>query len=294
MNRPQEIRYNMFQKMKLFFTNNSVVLNTLVPFATEITNFNNKLINLDKAIAKQQKNTSEVTDAKTLSKTKMCSTVAINAAIASAWARTNNMLPELAILDHTELELDSIPDAESIGACTNIRTVLNTNILALAPYNILPATITAIDALILDFTNKQETPQQAIDEREQATDDITPQQNSIELTLTITDALINNWNITKPEMVAQYHLDRKRDNTGGHHTGFEGVATLSGTPVAGMQAIDKITNKVLTTSDLLGNFKKEIIKPGLREVIFRLSGNPDITAVLDLQRGKIIHKDISF
>jgi hypothetical protein len=294
MKRQQEIRYNMFQKMKLFFQNNTVTLSTLVPFATEITNFNGKLIQLDKIIVKQTKETSGVTQAKSESKTAMCSITATNAAIATAWARSANMLPELAILDHTELELESQPDAESIGACQNIVTVLNTNIAALAPYNILPATVAAISAAITDFTNKQESPQEAIDQREQATDDITPQENSIEETLTITDGLIHNWDTTNPTLVSQYFLDRKRDNTGGHHTGFEGNITLNGTPIAGVQVIDKATANLLATSDLTGFYQKQIIKPGLREVIYRLPGNPDIITVLNLQRGKIIHKDITF
>jgi hypothetical protein len=294
MTRAQEIRYNMFQKMKLFFQNNTVTLSTLVPFATEITTFLAKLVQLDKIIVKQTKETSGVTEAKTLSKTNMCSIVATNAAIATAWARSANMLPELAILDQTQLELESLPDAESIGACSNIYNVLNTNIAALAPYNILPVTVTAIGAAITDFTNKQESPQEAIDQREQATDDITPQENSIEETLTITDGLIHNWDTTNPALVAQYFLDRKRDNTGGHHTGFEGTVTLSGTPVAGVQVIDKATSTLLASSDLNGFYQKQIIKPGLREVIYRLTGNPDIITVLNLQRGKILHKDITF
>ena len=212
------------------------------------------------------------------------------ASIAISYFRRNNLLSLAAILNHTADEILVLPDAEAIAVCRNIRKVLNDNLLVLASYNIDAMTISILDKAINDFDGKQEDPKHAIDAREAATDSLTPLINDVELTLVNTDGLIHNWDNIDKDMVSLYFVNRKRDDFGKHHTGFEGEALGSNDRgVADVKIYDATTGELLAVSNPDGHFEKSIIKPGLRTLKIVYPGQPDQVIVVTLIRGKVFH-----
>lgn len=294
MTRKQRNRYNMMQKMVLFFTKYKTTINLFVPFKSLVTAFTAQIVILDGYITAQQKTTTGVTVDKRKAKSDMSYITATNGALAIVWARLAGKNDEAAILDHTDVELDEMSDVESVAACRNICTVLNDNISQLADYEITAATVTAINEAITLFAGQQEEPQHAITAREEATSNINEKLKYIEDNiLDNTDKLIHKWDITNPDMVGEYRLSRRQDNIGGRHTGIEGTITDSANNPLQGKVYDNATNVLLATANLLGKYTKDILKPGLRQLRFEAPGKAPLTVIIDLKRGRTLHKDVT-
>jgi Carboxypeptidase regulatory-like domain len=157
----QEAKLNMYHAVITHCDANSAIILTVPGFATQLTAFKAKVVSLDDTAQLEAQIISGIATDKKALKTSLCQQAADIAAVVFSYAKTinNNTLAESVSL--TKSELTALRDDELAPTCQNIHDAANTNVIALAPFNITPAMLTDFQALIDDYIAAVPTPRNA-------------------------------------------------------------------------------------------------------------------------------------
>jgi hypothetical protein len=163
---------DMFYAVENHFDDNTAAWTGNVPLATAKTTFSQKIAAIGVQHAIQLSNTTGVTVNKTtIRKSLETQTFMIGSAI-SGYASATGNTDLYGRAKYTKTDLDQLRDAELVGISANLATDANAEIANLAPYGILPATITAFNTLRTSFGAIMKNPTEAIGRRKKATDRI--------------------------------------------------------------------------------------------------------------------------
>lgn len=148
----------MFKAVQMFLLNNATITATIAAFAPIFTAFQNKLTELEDAIAGEAAIITGTTlDKKTLKLNLCLELKRIGDAIASYAASVgNNALREAVSLSLSALK--KMKDEILTAQAQNYHDLANDNIAALAPWNILPADVTALQLMIQTYSDAVPAP----------------------------------------------------------------------------------------------------------------------------------------
>lgn len=295
MTNRQNAKNEMFKRMLLFFAKaeNAAIWVAFILLKDKIIAFKDLNTELDKKIATQAKSTTGITGQKAEYLKDVLDILVPAARKARVVAKDLGNLILAAALNVEYEDFEGIAEDIIKARLTNVRNALNDNIALFAGVNVLPATITDIDAAGLLFTNAIGTPGAAIDEREGATEGIAKDLDTgTEILEDIDDLLIPEYKTSHPEMVDAYRGARKINDIGIHHTGISyDVTDAANNPLNEVTVTIPQRDKTGTT-DLLGHGSIIKVKSGLVQVIFAKAGFVTQTLTLRLERGRILNLSI--
>ena len=289
MDKIQISKVNMFIAMGLFFVKFSTVFTGFTQLIAEITGFSTSNNNLQGDISKQSLDISGVA----VDKNKLL-IAAIHLTVKAArkarvWA-VNTGNDTLAVeFDVYSSTFEKMSQIAALDKLTAINASLNTNILSLSNYKVIPADVTAITTAIAAAQASIGTPKQAHVTKAVATAQIITDTNTCDGFLDlIDDLLVPEYEDTHTEMVNEYRLSRELQPIGTHPTGLlatskdaETNALLQGVEVTIVEV------KKSAVSNISGVVEIEHMKPGKYHVTFVKPGYVTNTIIVDFLQGKM-------
>jgi hypothetical protein len=172
MEKVQLDQLDMLYAVENHFDDNPTLWSANAPLTAAKNLLTQKIAAISAQHAQQLLNTEGVTDGKnTIRKNLELQAFTIGSAL-SGYA---NVVGNTDLYDrarYTKSQLETFRDAELVGICTNLAADTNAEITNLAPYGILPATLTAFNTLRTSFGAVMKNPSEAIARRKKATDKI--------------------------------------------------------------------------------------------------------------------------
>ncbi len=208
----------MFTLVALFFTKYSTILSAYIPLLAQMVLFTNQEKDLQILLNQQGYGSKGKTISKDSLKAALVSLVLSMAQKAKGWALVTNNKEMAEFFDIYTSDF-KLKDNDLITFIQIILQNLTTNATALIPYKVVAADITIANTFLADFIVIKDSPKQQIDVIKTATGDITKQIKIIDNTLVICDTLIlGEFELSNPEMVAEYNNNRKIVSSVGQHT----------------------------------------------------------------------------
>ena len=229
MTNKQTSKKNMYNRVMQFFALHASVWATYNRLKDEISSFVDTNEQIETYLGKQQQTTTGVTSAKNDKYLKMVTITVKFARKARVWAEDDNNLTLEAIFDIRESDFEKIAAEVGESKIKDVRDALNTNIASLAPYNVLPADVTAIDDAITAYHSISGTPGAAIANKKLGTEALVILFNNADKSLAkIDDLLINEYMDTEQKPIAiEYQNNRVIINIGKHHQGLDAHITYA-------------------------------------------------------------------
>jgi hypothetical protein len=296
LNDDQSREYNRFQKMFNFFGENTTVFSTFPPFASEVADFNTNFGDLQSYVPQKDASGKGITIGKKDLKTDISNETSDLCSTVAAYAVTYGNTDLASQMNHNKSYIYKQKDADILGFVTKVTNAITP---LLTDPNFTPYGITAdtLAAIVADATTFNGNIGQAslVDEGSAAANvEINKIIGLLEANNKQFDRLINNFSKKNSTFVTTYHLASAVDNSGIHHSGFEGNITdaTTGNPLANV-LINLLNTLKTTTTDLLGNYELIRIPPGNYQVTFSASGKTSKTIILHVTRGRIATMNIS-
>jgi hypothetical protein len=170
MEKNQIDQYDMLLSIENHFDDNNVVWATNVPIATTKTLLTNKLRTIGEQYAIQLLNPAGITENKEFTRQVLEDQAFIICAAVGGYANIAGKKELFRITNFTKTDLARFRDAQLLGECVNINRETNIEIANLAPYGILPATLTAFTTAMNNYSAAMKNPTGAIAKRKAATD----------------------------------------------------------------------------------------------------------------------------
>ena len=283
MNNRQIKQVKMFIRIRLFFSNNTTLLQAFAPLWLLITDFLLSLKSLEGEINTQDLDNTGITSSKDGKRALMISLIVPLSRKARVWAKASG---DKALATQFDIHKSSfgISELEDLALATNIIALLNLNATALVAYNITALQLTAAGTAVTSFKDAITTPDQSASESETATtniaNDIT---NIMDQLVDIDDLLIPEYEITNATVVANYKTNRVIGEAAVQHTTatvhiYEDDAHVS--PVVGATfSIVELNRSGVSNGEGMaeivqfkeGNYTMKIVATGKVDVIMPLS-----------------------
>lgn len=215
MTKTEESVRSMFIAVRDYMVAQTAIWTASAGATTAVTALTNHITKIDTYSMGQQTDTKGVTITKGTKRDSLVSKIikVANGLVALGNATGNFTLSGQAKVNKGKL--DTMPDTELVDKGTTIRTAGNTNIAALADYNILPADITALQNAIAAFNTDIQKPKNTIGQKKTST---TLLKNEFKLTNThlenVLDPIVRTYNETQPVFVSDYFNSRIIFNSG--------------------------------------------------------------------------------
>jgi hypothetical protein len=164
--------YDMGLAVQNHFDDNPTSWAGNVPLTTAKTTLDTKLSAIAQQHAIQLVNTTGITDNKEIIRETLERQAFVISSGISGYASISNNQDLYNRTHYTKTDLLQFREAELLGVCTNLRNDTNAEIANLAPYGILPATITAFATAINNFGAIMKNPVEATAKRKAATEKI--------------------------------------------------------------------------------------------------------------------------
>ncbi len=296
MNKRQHSKLSMYVVMVLFFAKNSTIYTSFAKLVDEISDFLISKGLLDCEITKQGHIDTGVTADKNVLVLAAIELVVKFSRKARVWAGKNEIQTLEHLFDIRKTDYTDIHESEALDALISVRNALNTNIIALATYNVLPADIIKIDKAIEDAKKSIGTPKMAKISRVVSTAAIVDLIKKVDEHLSnIDDLLIPEYDGTSSantEMVANYKISRELVAPGESHSGVHSVCkdSLSGDLLENVK-MEIVELKKTTLSTILGIAEIIKCKPGTYHVKFSLAGYTDFMLVITIHKGVVIEME---
>lgn len=277
MTKRNEARLNMFKAVLQFLLNNASVTATIAAFTPIFTAFQNKVIAMEEAVAGESAIiTGTTSDKASLRLTLALELKRIGDAIASYAATVNNnALKEAVSISLSKLK--KLKEEIFIAQAQNYHDLADTNIAALAPWNILPADVTALQVMIDTYSAAAPAPRNKVAERAA----FNKAQNLAEKDITKIlkeqmDQLIYQFSASNPDFYNQYINNRAIVNAATIATKIRGTILngLNDQPLIGatvsvegteLSAVTDNKGKFTIKGLTPGTFTVKIIKVGYTE-----------------------------
>lgn len=281
----------MYKKLLTFFaiSTNAAVWAAFTRLVTEIANFVSLNADLDQATQTQGYNTKGITAGKSDAFTDMVKMTVDMAYKAYVWAVDNNN-DELTEVFNVKLsDFDNTAASTSFDKVKNIRNAINTNIAGMAAVNLLPADVTALDALIAAYDAVKSAPEVAIGHKETSTDTIVELFHDIDESLELISRLIiSQYSTTNAGLVSDFKNNKHIDDLPTHHSGIHTHITdaLTGEDVEGAVLSIPAAGKT-ATSNINGIAEIIKVKSGTYHVFVNKEGYQTQPFKTKIIRGKI-------
>ena len=289
MNKFQTSKVNMYTAMGLFFVKFGTVFIGFVQLLTEISGFTTANNSLQGDIAKQGLDVGGVIIAKNKLLDAAIKLTVKAARKARVWA-VNTGNDTLAVeFDVYSSTFEKMSQIAALDKLTAINASLNTNILSLSNYKVIPADVTAITTAIAAAQASIGTPKQAHVTKAVATAQIITDTNTCDGFLDlIDDLLVPEYEDTHTEMVNEYRLSRELQPIGTHPTGLLATSKDEKTNAL-LQGVEVtiVEVKKSAVSNISGVVEIEHMKPGKYHVTFVKAGYLTNTLIIDFLRGKM-------
>ena len=264
MTKRNEARLNMFRAVLQFLLNNTTVTATIAAFAPIFAAFQTRVDDMETAVAREASIiTGTTTDKASLRLTLALELKRIGDAIACYAATVNNnALKEAVSLSISNLK--RLKEEIFLAQAQNYHDLANDNIAALAPWNILPADVAALQLLIDTYTTAVPSPRNKVAERVAynkaqalAEKDITG------ILKNQMDPVIYQFAASNPDFYNQYIQNRAIVNAGTIATKIRGtiVNGINDEPLAGATVTVEGTELSAVTDDM-GKFTIKVTTPG--------------------------------
>ncbi len=285
---------DMYGLIKLFFVKYKTILASLLPLVAKALAFNNQVDLIDDLLNEQGYNSKGKTMSKESLKEVMIGMVLKMANKAYAWAveAGKKDLENILNVDSTSFV---IPQDALLILVDDILAVLNTNVIALADYNILPINITAAATAKLNYKNAKDTPNQQISLKKTITTAIKKEFKNADKILVSCDKLIAGEYIdSNATMVLEYQNSRKLKDSIGRHTVIKvhlyGDEEHSKILNNGNMSIDSLKRMQNFTSD--GECEIVQFPGGNYTLDIKSKGYVDVHVEFDIKRGQHIEMDV--
>ena len=289
MNKIQTSKVNMYAAMGLFFVKFGTVFIGFVQLLTEISGFTTANNSLQGDIAKQGLDVGGVIIAKNKLLDAAIKLTVKAARKARVWA-VNTGNDTLAVeFDVYSSTFEKMSQIAALDKLTAINASLNTNILSLSNYKVIPADVTAITTAIAAAQASIGTPKQAHVTKAVATAQIITDTNTCDGFLDlIDDLLVPEYEDTHTEMVNEYRLSRELQPIGTHPTGLLATSKDEKTNAL-LQGVEVtiVEVKKSAVSNISGVVEIEHMKPGKYHVTFVKPGYVTNTVIVDFLRVKM-------
>jgi hypothetical protein len=268
MTKRNEARLNMFKAVQQFLLNNATVTATIAAFAPIFTIFQDTVAEMEDAIAGE----SAIITGTTMDKASLRLALAlelkrIGDAIASYAATVNNnALREAVSLSLSKLK--KLREELFVAQAQNYYGLADANVAALAPWNILPADITALESMIALYSTAVPSPRNKIAQRtvfnkaqNAAAKDIT------KILKEQLDPVIYQFSATDPDFYNAYVQNRVIVNAGTIATKIRGIILngITDEPLVGVTVTVEGT-ELSAATDVKGRFTIKGITPGMYNV----------------------------
>ncbi len=296
MNNRQIAKNNMYKKLLTFFAvpANIAIWTAFTRLVTEIANFVSLNSDLDDATQTQAQVTTGITVGKSDAFNAMIKMTVEMAFKAYVWAVDNNNDELIEVFNVLLNDFDGIAESEALDKVKNIRDGINTNIAGMAGVNLLPADVTALDALITAYNAVKSAPEVAIGHKETSTDAIVELFHDIDDSLgLISRLIISQYGTTNAGMVSDFKNNKHIDDLPTHHSGIHTHITdaLTGEDIEGALLAIPVAGKS-STSNINGIAEIIKIKNGDYHVNVTMAGYKPQTFKTKILRGKITAFDI--
>jgi len=289
MDKIQISKVNMYAAMGLFFVKFGTVFIGFIQLLTEISGFTTANNSLQGDIAKQGLDVGGVIIAKNKLLDAAIKLIVKAARKARVWA-VNTGNDTLAVeFDVYSSTFEKMSQIAALNKLTAINASLNTNILSLTNYKVIPADVTAITSAIDAAQASIGTPKQAHVTKAVATAQIITDIDTCDGYLDlIDDLLISEYEDTHTEMVKEYLLSRELQPIGAHPTGLLATSKDAKTNAL-LQGVEVtiVEVKKSAVSNISGVVEIEHMKPGKYHVTFVKAGYITNTLIIDFLRGKM-------
>ncbi len=172
MNKEQIDIFDMGLAVQNHFDDNSSAWTTNVPLSTAKATLDAKIGAIAQQHAIQLVNTTGITDNKEIIREILEQQAYTISSGTSGYASVINNQDLYNRTHYTKTDLLHFREAELLGVCTNLRSDANAEIANLAPYGIMPATLTAFATAINNFGTIMKNPVEATAKRKAATEKI--------------------------------------------------------------------------------------------------------------------------
>ena len=299
----QSQEYNRAQKLNNFFSTHGTIISTYVPFEDEVTSFNtNFTFFRDNIVAKDTSGTGITTAQKGL-KAKIGIGVANICMPACAYANKYGNTKLAADMCYGKSDITKLKEGDVLGAVIRIANALsplmtNTDFIK---YEITSQMLSDVMADATLFNSNIGKASLEEDTSNIANKNINLAIKALRENIKQFDRLVNRFTATHPLFVSGYKTASMLDNTGTHHSGFEGII-ISGAdkkPIKqarivalGIKAKQNGKDKAAET-DLIGYYELIKMRAGDYEVTFSADGFTAKTMTLRVERGKIKKIDVT-
>ena len=283
-----------FNKMGIYFSNQSAIVDTYEPFETEVTAFAADLVILNGFVPDKNATAVGTTDQKSLDKVKIATKLSQVCQKTKAYAIVTGNTTLQAQMNATKSDIIKMKETDIMGYVTTI-VKLVTPLLTLAlfiPYGITTASLGAITTLSISYNGL--IGKASVDESGNAVanDKIDAQITKMQLEKETMDLLVSEFMTLNPDFVAGYLLNTKTINIGVHHTGVFGKITDKETEIGLGDAIVVLEGtKKIVLGNLLGEYTISTVPPKLYTVTANVLGYVPQSKVFKIQRGAILELD---
>jgi len=232
----QKSKLNMGMATRDYLLPNTTITTTLPNFTANYTSFTNTITQIQAIAELQDFEKTGISDSKGQQKATLCSLSADYSRKLVAFATfTNNpvLLKEIKI---SESELKRLADTDLKTKAQELYDRAQTNVSALSTYGITAATQTTLQTAITAFNASIPKPRLGIDEKKQATQQLTVLFKTFDTVLTNIDLAIDIVKLTQVNFYNGYKTARKIIVTGSSSLSVKGLVTdaETGEPVKGV------------------------------------------------------------
>lgn len=205
MNQVQENRLSMAYAAAQVLDQNTLIWNGVPAMVDAHTEFKANLTALEEAVAKQVADIKGHAKDKAAAEEMMITKTLAMAGSVMAFATVNNDNGLAESMDISRSELNRYRDSVVAQRCQTVHDAADANIAALAAYGVLPADVTALQALIDTYIALIPQPRNMITARKGATAEIGALvRDTMKLLNRRVDRLMMQFNYSHPEFVKQY------------------------------------------------------------------------------------------
>jgi hypothetical protein len=282
-------KFHVFTGLSTFLDKNSAVWSGFTRLTDEIAKFNAILLQIQDAHGRQKITRLGITKQKKRDRKNMTTLLVKYAGLARAWAFDTRNSALLQIFTVSNRHLLNGPASIALSKATNIAKALADNIGSLAPYQVLPGNITAVNAALNTFKLVQVAPASARANASAATLELRLLFQKADTSLLLISKLLSQYNLTHPELVKQFAIQHRLGKPNVRHTGISVHVTRAGSKEnpEGIE-LHIIELKKKTVSDLNGIAKIISCKPGTYHVELSAPGLKTITITQKFTRGHIV------
>jgi hypothetical protein len=191
------------------------------------------------------------------------------------YALLNNELTALNKFHVSAVGIEGMSGADAIDYCNLLYDFANTNVLALADYNITAPMLTAFSNSISNFNAVVEDPAETEGFHHSATLNLAASLATMRQILHWFDFFVGTLRLTNTTFYQAYHNWRKTDDIGVRHVSIRGLVTDSALNVPLYRAKITITNlptPKIVYSGKTGKFRHFSLDPGIYHLTVELPG----------------------